>query len=84
MVRTKRGNLSPFSRDKLFMTVYQSCGHRKTALADADGLTATVIGKLMSQSEAVIDSHTIQTVTHAVLKNFDAAAAVSYAAYHRS
>src|ERR1039458_7397730 len=49
------GNLEPFERDKLFLSVHDSCGHRKSAISDAAGLTDTVIDKLIK----VVDSGSI-------------------------
>src|SRR5664279_3068123 len=37
---------TPFSRDKLFISIYNSCKHRKSAQADASGLTDTIISRL--------------------------------------
>lgn len=75
--------LRPFQRDKLFISVYDSLKHRKTALQDATGLTDTVISKLMpSMKDAVLSKTDIIIITTDVLKRFDKAAATFYTAYH--
>lgn len=50
VVRGLDGNkLYPFSRDKLFLSLYQSLGHRKDALNSSTALTSTVIGRLINK-----------------------------------
>lgn len=76
---------TPFSRDKLFISIYKSCGHRKSALNDATALTATVIGQLTTEvSSAQVNRSEIQLISLKVLENFDTVAAVQYAAYHKA
>lgn len=83
MVRVQEGHLQPFSRDKLFISLYESCEHRPTALVDAGALTDTVIKKLLSQVEngVIYRTHIIQAAQVA-LNRFDKAASVRYAAFH--
>ncbi|HEX5744167.1 MAG TPA: hypothetical protein VFX84_01825 [Candidatus Saccharimonadales bacterium] len=81
----KRGRLRPFSRDKLFMSLYDSCKHRETALSDAEGLTDTVIIKLRAfTGNGVADSRDIVQVALVALNRFDKAAGVHYGAHHKS
>ena len=74
----------PLVRDRLFIDLYESCRHRPTALEDASALTDLIIGRLLRQqrSRGLIERKTIVSTTQEVLKNFDAAAATFYAAYH--
>jgi transcriptional regulator NrdR family protein len=82
-VRHSARVLQPFSRDKLFMSLYESCKHRPTALTDADGLTSTVTHLLLQQlSEGSIGREEIIMITTAVLERFDRTAATIYSAYH--
>lgn len=75
--------LEPFQRDKLFMSIFDSLKHRKTALSDATGLTDTVITQLYrDMQEAVIDKSLIIRVVTTVLQRFDKPAAVYYSAFH--
>ncbi len=43
---TGKGNLVPFQRDKLFLSIYESCRHRPDASTSAAALTQTVLTKL--------------------------------------
>lgn len=75
--------LEPFQRDKLFMSIFDSLKHRKTALNDATGLTDTVITQLYSHmQDAVLDKHQIIHTVTAVLQRFDKPASISYSAFH--
>ena len=84
-VRYPSGRLQPFVRDKLLVSLMRSCQHRKTALADAQGLTDTVIKKLLPQiSDGVVDSTVVLQISQVALNRFDNAASVHYQAFHRS
>ncbi len=73
----------PFSRDKLFISLYDSIKHRKSALTDSTALTDTVISKLNTKIQnACLTPEQIAKTAYAVLKQFDKAAATYYAAYH--
>jgi transcriptional repressor NrdR len=79
----KHKGLEPFSRDILFLSVYNSLRHRKTAQKDADELTATVLGLLYRRNiNGTLKREDIITQTASTLKRFDKAAAVTYGAYH--
>ena len=84
-VRSIQGRLKPFSRDKLFVSVLQACGHRKAAMSESADLTATIITKLRSTTNgAVVDAATITALALETLGQFDAAASVQYGAYHQA
>ncbi len=84
-VKYPNGSLQPFVRDKLLLSLHRSCRHRKTALADAQGLTDTIIKKILTQtSDGIINSQSIIQITQVALNRFDKAASVHYAAFHRS
>lgn len=77
------GRLKPFSRDELFLSVYDSCQHRKTALGDAEGLTETVINKLAAHVKGgTLEKTDITGVVQVALNRFDKAASVYYEARH--
>jgi transcriptional repressor NrdR len=79
----KNNGLEPFSRDKLFVSVYDSLRHRKTVLDDATALTGTIISTLTPLAdEAAIDRDVVVTVTTTVLQRFDKPAATHYQAFH--
>ena len=82
-VRKHKNALEPFERDKLFISIYESLKHRKSALVDATGLTTTILTRIYQLAEdSVIERDVIVTVTASVLERFDAVAATHYAAYH--
>lgn len=77
--------LEPFQRDKLFMSIFDSLKHRKTAVSDATGLTDTVITQLYPlMQNAVVDKGQVVEAVIVILKRFDKAAAVHYTAFHPS
>ena len=78
-----KGRLEPFSRDKLFLSLYKSCGHRPTALSDARGLTDTVVGKLPAHIvDGAVGGRDIARVALVALNRFDKAASTHYQAFH--
>jgi transcriptional repressor NrdR len=84
-VKGKAGSLKPFSRDKLFLSLYKSCGHRKTALSDAKALSETIINKLpVHIVDGVVSTHNIAQVAQVALNRFDKAASTHYQAFHKN
>ena len=84
VVRHIDGRLDAFRRDKLLISIYKAMGHREKPIDDAGALAATITSKLLDLSKtAAIEAADISKVTFQVLKRFDDAAAVQYAAYHR-
>ena len=78
--------LNPFSRDKLFLSLYQSLGHRKDALDSSTALTTTVIGRLINKKFVIngaIETKSISKVAYEALKRYDPLAAATYKAYHQ-
>lgn len=75
--------LTAFSRDKLLLSLYESCRHRSEALDDARALTDTVISKLGSQvTDGVLEARAIARTAQVALNRFDHAASVAYQAFH--
>lgn len=82
-VRAISGALSPFYRDKLFISLLSSLSHRQSSLKDAASLTDTIIGKLQGNSKAgVIEAPHITKEVLGVLRRFDKAACTHYLAHH--
>jgi transcriptional regulator NrdR family protein len=85
MVRSRTGQLVPFERDMLFVSIYSTLKHRTDAVSAANALTATVIAKLRKSAQgATINHSSIVETCHQVLDRFDTAAGVQYSAYHKS
>lgn len=82
-VQNSNGTSRPFSRDKLFISVYEACRHRKTALGDATGLTDTIIALVANhKTDGIIKQSDLVSGTLKVLKRFDTVASTYYKAYH--
>jgi transcriptional repressor NrdR len=78
------GSFQPFDRDRLFASIYESCRHRDQPAADAAALTRTIIIRLLqdaSKNAGSIEIARIQTISQAVLQDFDNAAYTYYRAY---
>ncbi|HJQ08522.1 MAG TPA: hypothetical protein VJ836_03525 [Candidatus Saccharimonadales bacterium] len=83
MVANQDGKLKPFSRDTLFIAVYESCRHRPAAIADATALTQIITTNLLRHTKTgTIEINTICATTHTILQRFDKVAATMYRAYH--
>lgn len=75
--------LEPFSRDTLFISVYDSLKHRKTALEDASSLTDTVINLCLPKiRNATLERGVLIQQATQTLERFDTVAATHYAAFH--
>jgi transcriptional repressor NrdR len=73
----------PLSRDRLFLSIYNSCRHRPDALREAGHLTTTVLSLLLDQhKDAAVPVERIVTTATTVLERFDPTAATVYKAYH--
>lgn len=77
---TSQNHLEPFQRDKLFMSIKDSCAHRKTALSDATALTDTILRQVLLQNESLISTLYLSDITYKVLNRFDPTAAAVYKA----
>ncbi len=76
-------NLEPFSRDNLFISVYDSLKHRKTALQDASSLTDTVISQCLPRvMNGALNRNDLVMAASTVLEHFDKVAATHYRAFH--
>lgn len=84
VVQYSARDLRPFSRDRLFISLYEALKHRASAQEDASALTTTIITLLLreAQESAVAREVVVRTATTA-LKRFDAAAGTMYRAYHK-
>lgn len=82
-VKTSNPHLSPFNRDKLFMSLYKSLQHRDSALTDSAGLADTVIRKLAEAKSSLISGADIARTAAVALQRFDSVASVHYLAFHK-
>jgi len=73
-----------FQRDKLFISIHESCKHRKQAVEAATALTDTVLGRIRTKiHDATVMREDLISVTADILKRYDKAAHTSYLAYHQ-
>lgn len=87
LVEGRSGKLYPFLRDKLFLSVHRSLGHRQDAAVSATELTSTIIGRLLRTRKAengVITMKAIAESAFLTLRRFDKPAANTYFAYHQT
>ncbi|QQS20370.1 hypothetical protein IPL85_02915 [Candidatus Saccharibacteria bacterium] len=83
IVVRKPDKTEPFCRDKLFISLVASLGHRSGAVVEAGALAGTIINQLLrTRPGALIEVRDIALETYAVLERYDAAAATHYSAYH--
>ncbi len=81
--RTSQNAIRPFSRDILFISVYEALKHRKQAVSEAGALTDTILGKLRKLiKDGSVGRQEVVSVTQTILKRFDKAASVQYGAFH--
>ena len=72
-----------FSLDKLYLSLYESLKHRRSAIEDASALTTTITGKLSSKySSPKIPKQELIDLVAGVLKRFNKPAHVYYIAYY--
>ncbi len=82
-IQAANGKLAPFMRDKLFLSLHKSCGHREQAVADTTALTDTIISHLRNKTNnGLLTPATIAKITLTTLQNFDKPAATHYLAFH--
>lgn len=83
VVRNAMSHIMPFSRDLLYLSIYDACKHRPGAASDATALTDTILSRLVPLAkDGVIDRQDITASCLTVLKHFDTVAAVHYKAFH--
>lgn len=74
---------TPFDRDRLFLSLYETCKHRSEAISDASALTDTVIKKLRpAVKNGALRTTTIIHTTQVALNRFDKAASLLYSAIY--
>lgn len=83
IIVTSNGKSLPFDIDRLYISIYESLRHRKSAHQDARALCSTIIAKLLTNIQnASLERDDIVITTAATLKRFDQAASVQYLAFH--
>ncbi len=78
------GKRRPFSRPKLFLSIYKACEALNGAAETADALTDTVLAKLLQVSEEQRTTEMLIDIVGKTLKHFDASVFVRYMSTHTS
>lgn len=82
-IKTLSGTLTPFSRDKLFLSLLESCKHRPAAVTDAGALADTITSGLTAPDhDGIIPVSELVRRSQVALNRFDKAASVHYQAFH--
>lgn len=82
MLKKIDGNLAVFLREKLFLSVYDSCKHRDAAAPDSLAITDTIVNRLIHKHKnGVLDQLDLKDITYKTLNKFDRAASTHYKAY---
>ena len=84
MFRTRTGELVPFIKENLYVSIYESCRHRARAVEDAIALTDTVLSRIRHKDTdvAVIPVDALTDAAPRVLLAFDPSASTYYKAYY--
>ena len=83
LVMNKKGVSTPFSSDKLMLSIFDSCSHRENSISDARSISDTVIHKLQTKYKSGhIKAQTIAQYTIVALNRFDKAASTYYSVRH--
>lgn len=83
VVTNRSGQIAPFSKDVLFLSIYKVLEHRPQAILDASALTDTIVSRLLNKvSGDSLTTKIIQQVTKVTLNRFDKVAIVQYQALH--
>lgn len=83
LARNNSKQLEPFSRTKLYISIYQSLKHRPKALEEAEELTNTIIMNMSSKvRDGLVFINDLKESVMEILNNFDNTSLVYYKAYY--
>lgn len=81
----KSNKFKEFNRDKLFLSLHKSLGHRKNSVEDATTLTNTIISKIFKLNKNnTLGADELSQIIKLSLKRFDPIAHMHYCATHLS
>lgn len=81
VVSTENGTF-PFSRPKLFISIYRALDHRVSSERDSEELTGQICGELLKDANTELTTTQIRHVALQTLNHFDAAGAIKYQVAH--
>ena len=77
-VEAEDGQLAVFSRDRLFLSVYDALRHRDDAVASSTMLVETIIANIQKHNRLLVPRDELITTVATVIKRFDKTAYVRY------
>ena len=77
------GSLDVFSRDWLFLSVYEALRHKDDALAHSTIVTETIMASLQKRNRLLITREELISNVSTVIKRFDRTGYVRYVSMHR-
>ena len=84
MIQLDETTLVPFQREKLFLSIYESCRHRPQAVEEALSLTQAVISNVLEAKRGQpLTRQLLVDIVQQVLQAFDSTTATVYQAVHR-
>ncbi len=80
---TNRGKITAFDEDKLYLSIFNSLGHRKAPVADSRELLQTILKKLLKVvNEGSLTQEDLMKSVFIVLDSFDKFAGSYYKKYN--
>ncbi len=81
---THQSKLMPFSRDKLYLSIYKCLSHRTDSINDASYIVSNIINKLLTtHKETKINNEIIKSTAYVILSRYDKLAAQQYWAHYK-
>lgn len=77
-----KGNLEPFSRDKLFMSIARALEHRPNYIEDSGMLMWTILDAIQSGKQLVISRNDLVSLVTSTLRRFDIGSSQIYRSRH--
>ena len=77
-VEDSDGQLAVFSRDKLYLSVYEALKHRDDAIASSTMLVETIIATIQKHNRLLLSREELINTIATVVKRFDKTAYVRY------
>ena len=77
-VEDSDGQLAVFSRDKLYLSVYEALKHRDDAITSSTMLVETILATIQKHNRLLLSRDELINTISAVVKRFDKTAYVRY------
>jgi transcriptional regulator NrdR family protein len=77
------GSLVNFSRDKLYLSIYDAVIHRSDSITESSILTDTIVAAVQKRGRLLMQRKDLIEMATTVLRRFDKTAYVRYVSLHR-